>query len=45
VKGIQNEEEIMYFQEQGLKYDKCSDVKGIWSAEKSSIYREKVGKC
>jgi len=44
VKGIQSEEEIVYFQEQGLKCEKCSEVKGILSAGKSSMYREKVRK-
>jgi hypothetical protein len=29
VKGIQSEEEIEYFQENGLKCDKCSEMKGF----------------
>ena len=45
MKGNQSEEEIVYFQEQGLKCDKRSEVKGIRSAGKSSIYRQKVRKC
>ena len=44
VKGIQSEKEIEYSQEKGLKCDKWSDMKGFWSAGKSSIYREKVRK-
>jgi hypothetical protein len=44
VRGIWSEEEIEYFQEQGLKYDKLSEVKGFWSVGTSSIYREKVRK-
>jgi hypothetical protein len=42
VKEIRNEDGIEYFHEKWLKSEKWSEVKGFWSGEKSSIYREEV---